>query len=271
MPHWDELSDDQRALGARFMETFAGFTEHADTQLGRFVDELEELGELDDTLIVYLLGDNGASGEGGLEGTLNEHRLGHGLVDDPAEMIGRIDEIGGVTSYPIAPVGWALAQNTPYQWTKQVASHFGGTRDGLVIHWPRGIADAGGLRHQFHHVIDVLPTILDCAGVPAPIWSTGSPQKPIEGTSMRYTFDDAGGARPPPDPVLRDVRQPRHLPRGLDRGDPSRHPVGDGADGREVVPRRRLGALRHHHRLEPGPRPRRPPPREARRPAASCS
>ena len=191
VPHWDELSDDQRALGARFMETFAGFTEHADTQLGRFVDELEELGELDNTVIVYLIGDNGASGEGGLEGTLNEHRLGHGLVDDPAEMIGRIDEIGGVTSYPIAPVGWALAQNTPYQWTKQVASHFGGTRDGLVIHWPRGITDAGGLRHQFHHVIDVLPTVLECAGVPAPISVDGVTQKPIEGTSMRYTFDDA--------------------------------------------------------------------------------
>jgi arylsulfatase A-like enzyme len=189
VPRWDELGDDQRALGARFMETFAGFTEHADTQLGRFVAALEELGELDDTLFVYLLGDNGASGEGGLEGTLVEHRLGHGIVDDPAEMITHLDGLGGPESYPIAPVGWALAMNTPYQWTKQVASHFGGTRDGLVVHWPRGITDRGGLRHQFHHVIDVLPTVLECAGLPHPTTVDGVTQQPIEGVSMRYTFD----------------------------------------------------------------------------------
>ncbi|MDF2979861.1 MAG: arylsulfatase [Actinomycetospora sp.] len=189
VPRWDELGDDQRALGARFMETFAGFTEHADTQLGRFVAALEGLGELDDTLFVYLLGDNGASGEGGLEGTLVEHRLGHGIVDDPAEMITHLDGLGGPESYPIAPVGWALAMNTPYQWTKQVASHFGGTRDGLVVHWPRGIADRGGLRHQFHHVVDVLPTVLECAGLPHPTTVDGVTQQPIEGVSMRYTFD----------------------------------------------------------------------------------
>ena len=190
VPHWDDLDDDRRRLGARFMETFAGFTEHADTQLGRFVAELEALGALDDTLFLYLLGDNGASGEGGIEGTHVEHRLGHGLVDDPADMIAHLDEIGGPASYPIAPVGWALAMNTPYQWTKQVASHFGGTRDGLVVHWPRSIADGGGVRHQFHHVIDVLPTVLDCAGIAAPTSVDGVAQQPIEGTSMRYTFDD---------------------------------------------------------------------------------
>lgn len=193
VPHWDDLTDTQRRLGARFMETFAGFTEHADTQLGRFVDTLDELGELENTLFVYLLGDNGASGEGGIEGTTVEHRLGHGVVDDPEEMIGHLDDIGGPASYPIAPVGWALAMNTPYQWTKQVASHFGGTRDGLVVAWPRGIADAGALRHQFHHVIDVLPTVLDCAGIPQPTSVDGVAQQPIEGTSMRYTFADAGG------------------------------------------------------------------------------
>ncbi|WP_433802211.1 arylsulfatase [Actinomycetospora sp. CA-084318] len=188
VPHWDSLDGTRRTLGARFMETFAGFTEHADAQLGRFVDELEALGELENTLFLYLLGDNGASGEGGIEGTHVEHRLGHGLVDDPAEMISHLDEIGGPQSYPIAPVGWALAMNTPYQWTKQVASHFGGTRDGLVVHWPRGIADPGGLRHQFHHVIDVLPTILECAGITPPTSVDGVVQQPIDGTSMRYTF-----------------------------------------------------------------------------------
>jgi arylsulfatase A-like enzyme len=189
VPHWDALTGNQRALAVRFMETFAGFTEHADAQVGRFVDALEELGVRDDTLFVYLLGDNGASGEGGIEGTVVEHRLGHGIVDDPDEMIAEIDAIGGPRTYPIAPAGWALALNTPYQWTKQVASHLGGTRDGLIVAWPRGIADRGGLRHQFHHVIDVLPTVLDCVGVPEPTIVHGAVQQPVEGVSMRYTFD----------------------------------------------------------------------------------
>jgi arylsulfatase A-like enzyme len=189
VPHWDDLSDTQRTLAARFMETFAGFTEHADHQVGRFVSALEELGALENTLFIYLLGDNGASGEGGIEGTTVEHRLGHGIVDDPEAMLAEIDEIGGPNTYPIAPVGWALALNTPYQWTKQVASHFGGTRDGLVVHWPAGIWDTGARRHQFHHVIDILPTVLDCAGIPQPTSVDGITQKPIEGVSMRYTFD----------------------------------------------------------------------------------
>jgi arylsulfatase A-like enzyme len=190
VPRWDALSDNQRALAARFMETFAGFTEHADTQVARFVDALEELGQLDNTLFLYVLGDNGASGEGGIEGTVVEHRLGHGIVDDPDEMIAEIDAIGDPSTYPIAPVGWALALNTPFQWTKQVASHFGGTRDGLIVHWPQGIAERGGLRHQFHHVIDVLPTVLECAGIPEPTSVGGVTQQPVEGISMRYSFGD---------------------------------------------------------------------------------
>lgn len=189
VPHWSQLSDNQRALACRFMETFAGFTEHADAQVGRFVEVLAELGELNNTVFLYLLGDNGASGEGGIEGTTVEHRLGHGVVDDPEAMIADLDAIGGPRTYPIAPVGWALALNTPYQWTKQVASHLGGIRDGLIVHWPAGIAERGGLRHQFHHVIDVLPTVLDCAGIPAPTSVAGVAQKPVEGVSMRYTFD----------------------------------------------------------------------------------
>jgi arylsulfatase A-like enzyme len=191
LPHWAELSANQRRLSARFMETFAGFTEHADAQVGRLVEAVRDLGELERTIFVYLLGDNGASGEGGVEGTLNEHRLGHGIVDDPERMIEEIDLIGTADSYPIGPAGWAMALNTPYQWTKQVASHFGGTRDGLIIHWPDGIAGGGGVRPQFHHVIDLLPTILDCVGVPAPALVNGVQQQPIEGTSMRYTFADS--------------------------------------------------------------------------------
>ncbi|WP_020672162.1 arylsulfatase [Amycolatopsis nigrescens] len=194
VPHWDELTGTQRRLAARFMETYAGFTEHADAQVGRFTAALDELGELDNTLFLYILGDNGASGEGGIEGTIVEHRLGHGVVDDPEEMIGHLDEIGGPHSYPIAPAGWALALNTPFQWTKQVASHLGGTRDGMIMHWPRGIDERGGLRHQFHHVIDVLPTVLDCAGIPAPFSVDGVPQQPIEGTSMRETLADPRAA-----------------------------------------------------------------------------
>jgi arylsulfatase A-like enzyme len=191
VPHWDELTDTQRELACRFMETFAGFTEHADQQVVRFVAALEEMGDLDNTLFIYLLGDNGASGEGGIEGTTVEHRLGHGIVDDPEAMVAEIEAIGGPETYPIAPVGWALALNTPYQWTKQVASHFGGTRDGLIVHWPAGIAGGGQLRQQFHHVIDILPTVLDCAGIPQPTTVDGVTQKPVEGVSMRYTFDDA--------------------------------------------------------------------------------
>jgi arylsulfatase A-like enzyme len=190
VPHWDELTDNQRRLAARFMETFAGFTEHADVQVGRFTAALDELGALDNTIFLYILGDNGASGEGGIEGTIVEHRLGHGLVDDPDEMIQHLDEIGGPRSYPIAPAGWALALNTPYPWTKQVASHLGGTRDGMIMHWPRGIAERGGLRHQFCHVIDVLPTILDCVGIPAPYSIDGVHQQPIEGTSLQETLGD---------------------------------------------------------------------------------
>ncbi|MDX6327202.1 MAG: hypothetical protein QOK15_3556, partial [Nocardioidaceae bacterium] len=192
VPHWDELTPTQRKVSARFMETFAGFTEHADAQIGRIVSAIEDLGDLDDTLFIYDLGDNGASGEGGIEGTIVEHRLGHGIVDAAESMIEDLDSIGDASTYPIAPVGWALALNTPYQWTKQVASHLGGTRDGMVLHWPAGVPDAGGVRHQFHHVIDVLPTILDCAGIPQPTLVEGVPQQPIEGTSMRYTLEEPG-------------------------------------------------------------------------------
>ena len=161
-----------RRVAARFMETYAGFAEHADHHVGRLVDRLQHLGVLDDTLVLYLLGDNGASGEGGPEGTIREHLVGHGFADDVQAMDAVRDRIGDASTYGMYPVGWALAMNTPYQWTKQVASHFGGTRDGLVVHWPAGIEAHGEVRHQFHHVIDVLPTVLDAAGCRRPRRST---------------------------------------------------------------------------------------------------
>ena len=191
VPRWDELDETERRVAARFMEVYAGFAEHADVQIGRFVAALDELGVLDDTLFFYLLGDNGASGEGGPRGTFREHLVGHGLEDDTADMAARLDELGDATTYPIYPVGWALAMNTPYPWTKQVASHLGGVRDGMIVRWGNGIADRGGIRHQWHHVIDVLPTILDAVGVPEPDTVAGVEQQPIEGVSLRYTFDDA--------------------------------------------------------------------------------
>ena len=190
VPRWDELDDTERRVAARFMETYAGFAEHADTQVGRFVDALDDMGVLDNTLFLYLLGDNGASGEGGPRGTFREHLVGHGLQDDTADMAARLETLGDASTYGIYPAGWALAMNTPYPWTKQLA-HLGGTRDGMIVRWPDGIAARGENRHQWHHVIDVLPTILEATGVPIPTHVDGVEQQPIEGTSLRYTFDDA--------------------------------------------------------------------------------
>jgi arylsulfatase A-like enzyme len=194
VPHWDELDQPTREVAARFMETYAGFAEHADHHVGRLIDALQELGVLEDTLVVYLLGDNGASGEGGPEGTLHEHLVGHGFADDVAAMHERLDSFGDPTTYGIYPVGWALAMNTPYQWTKQVASHYGGTRDGMIVHWPRGFEAHGEVRHQWHHVIDVLPTVLEAARLPHPSSVNGVTQQLIEGVSMAYSFDDAAAA-----------------------------------------------------------------------------
>jgi arylsulfatase A-like enzyme len=194
VPHWNELDERTREVAARFMETYAGFAEHADHHVGRLVDALQEIGVLEDTLVLYMLGDNGASGEGGPEGTLHEHLVGHGFADNIANMHEQLDSFGDSTTYGIYPVGWALAMNTPYQWTKQVASHFGGTRDGLVVHWPHGFEARGEIRNQWHHVIDVLPTVLEVAGLPAPSSVNGVTQQLVEGVSMAYCFDDASAA-----------------------------------------------------------------------------
>lgn len=191
---WDELSEDQKTVGARLMETYAGFATHTDEHTGRLIDALEEMGILEDTLIFYIAGDNGASAEGGLDGTFNELKALNGIPETTDAILPRLDEIGSPSAFNHYPVGWAHAMNTPYQWTKQVASHFGGTRNGTVVHWPRGFESSGEVRQQFHHVIDVVPTILEAAGLPQPYSVNGVAQKPIEGTSINYSFDNPEAA-----------------------------------------------------------------------------
>jgi arylsulfatase len=193
-PHWDEIGDDERIVAERLMEVYAAFAEHTDAQVGRLVDHLRKSGQLDNTIIYYILGDNGASAEGGMQGTLNEVLRINGLEEDIERMLENLDEIGGPNTASHYPLGWALAMDTPYQWTKQVASHYGGTRNGLVVHWPQGISDPGSVRHQWHHVMDVAPTVLEAAQLPHPTSVNGIEQDPIEGTSMLYSIRD--GAAP---------------------------------------------------------------------------
>jgi arylsulfatase len=190
IPAWDSQSAEAKRVYLRLVENYAGYMAHTDHHVGRLIDSLAQSGELDDTLILYIVGDNGASPEGGLEGTFSEIASLLGVQLGLQSTLERIDEIGGPTSEPHVPVGWAWAMDAPFQWTKQVASHLGGTRNPLVVHWPKGIRAKGELRTQFHHVIDVVPTILEACKIPAPNEVDGIPQKPIEGVSMLYSFDD---------------------------------------------------------------------------------
>jgi arylsulfatase A-like enzyme len=196
IPAWDEIPDDLKPILARQMEVYAGFLEHTDYHLGRLVDALEDLGILDDTLVYYILGDNGASAEGTPHGTFNEMLVlnGAAALETTEFMAARIDKFGTPEAYNHYAVGWAHAMDTPYQWTKQVASHWGGVRNGTIVHWPNGFAAKGEVRSQFHHVIDIAPTILDAAGIPEPGAVNGIEQHPIEGVSMRYSFGDAEAA-----------------------------------------------------------------------------
>ncbi len=191
VPRWDKVADDFKPVLAREMEVYAGFLEYTDHHVGRLIDSLEKLEILDDTLVFYIVGDNGASAEGGINGCYNEMSYFNGIqaLETPKYLTARMDKLGGPQSYNHFAVGWALAMCTPYQWTKQVASHWGGTRNGTVIHWPKGIKEKGKIRHQFTHVIDVAPTILEAAGLPQPQSVNGVQQQAIEGTSMLYSFN----------------------------------------------------------------------------------
>jgi arylsulfatase A-like enzyme len=196
IPAWDDIPEDLKSVLSRQMEVYAGFLEHTDHHVGRLVDALEDLGILDDTLVYYIIGDNGASAEGTPQGCFNELVVlnGASALETTEFMASRIDDFGTPAAYNHYAVGWAHAMDTPYQWTKQVASHWGGTRNGTIVHWPNGFRTKGEVRSQFHHVIDVAPTVLDAAGVPEPKTVHGVEQRPIEGLSMRYAFDDDGAA-----------------------------------------------------------------------------
>ena len=188
---WDKLTADENRLFERQMEVFAGFGEHTDYEVGRLVAALEERGELDNTLFFYIVGDNGSSAEGGMIGMFNENTYFNGVQETLDMQLKRIDKLGTEETYNHFAAGWAVAGNTPFTWTKQVASNFGGTRNGMVMHWPAGIKAKNEVRSQFHHVVDVAPTIYDAVGVPAPRLVNGIEQRPIEGVSMKYSFDSA--------------------------------------------------------------------------------
>jgi arylsulfatase len=196
IPAWDDMPDAFKPVLRREMEVYAGFMEYTDYHVGKILDGLKKLDILDDTLVYYIIGDNGASAEGSINGCFNEMSYFNGLqsMETPEYLGQRLDKLGGPESYNHYAVGWAHAMDTPYQWTKQVASHWGGTRNGTIVHWPNGIKAKGEMRWQFSHVIDVAPTILEAAGLPEPTFVNGVQQHPIEGVSMLYSFNDAKAA-----------------------------------------------------------------------------
>ena len=189
--NWDDLSPDERKLFARQMEVFAAYGEFADHEVGRLVAAIENQGQLANTLVFYIVGDNGASAEGGMNGLFNEMTYFNGVAETVEDILEHYDDLGGPSSYGHYAAGWAVAGDSPFTWTKQVAANFGGTRNGMVVHWPQGIKGKGQVRTQFHHVIDIAPTVLEAAGLPEPTSVNGTAQTPIEGVSMVYTFDDA--------------------------------------------------------------------------------
>jgi len=187
---WEKLMADEKKLFTRQMEIFAGFGEYTDIEIGRLIQAIEQTGQMDNTLIFYIVGDNGTSAEGGMNGLFNEMTFFNGVHETVQDILKRYDDLGGPMSYPHMAAGWAVAGDTPFTWTKQIASNFGGTRNGMVIHWPKRIKAKGEVRSQWHHVIDVAPTVLEAAGLPEPKVVNGTPQSPIEGVSMVYTFED---------------------------------------------------------------------------------
>ncbi|RKG91596.1 arylsulfatase [Corallococcus terminator] len=190
IPSWEDYPDRYKPVASRLMEIFAGYLAHTDAQVGRVVESIQDLGVWENTLFIYVVGDNGASAEGTLHGAWSAPSFQNGVPEDPEWLLAHIDDLGTARCENHYNVGWAWSLDAPFQWMKQVASHFGGTRNATVISWPKGIQDAGGLRSQFHHLIDIMPTVLEAAGIPAPEAVDGVEQKPLEGVSMLYTFAD---------------------------------------------------------------------------------
>jgi arylsulfatase A-like enzyme len=188
---WSTLTSDEKRLFTRQMEVYAGFGEMADYEIGRLIQAIQDIGQLDNTIVFYIAGDNGSSAEGGMNGVFNENTFFNGVQEPIEAQLKHIDQLGGPMTYSHYAAGWAVAGDTPFTWTKQVASNFGGTRDGMVVYWPKGIKAKGEIRSQFHHVIDVAPTILEAAGLPEPQRVDGITQTPIQGVSMGYTFANA--------------------------------------------------------------------------------
>ena len=190
IPDWDSLSDDEKRLFTHQAEVFGAYVEMADYEVGRLVSAIEEIGELDNTLIFFVYGDNGTSAEGGRNGMYSEMTYFNGVQEKVEDMLKVMDKWGGPETYPHMAAGWAVMFDTPYKWTKQVGSDYGGTKVGMVVHWPKNIKPKGELRTHFHHVIDVAPTILEAAGLPEPTEVNGVKQLPMNGTSMLYSFND---------------------------------------------------------------------------------
>jgi arylsulfatase len=190
IPAWDSLTPTEQKVYAHQFEVFAGFLSHTDAEVGRVIEAIAQLGELDNTLVFFIAGDNGASAEGGLTGSVNEFKVFNGVEESPQEILAALDDLGSPKTFNHFHAAWAWAVDSPFQWTKQIASHFGGTRNGLVVAWGDRIKDQGAIRSQFHHVIDIAPTILEAAGIETPEVVNGTKQQPIEGTSLVYSFDD---------------------------------------------------------------------------------
>ena len=189
IPSWESYPERYRPVATRLMEAYAGMLAHTDAQIGRVVDSIKELGQWDNTLFIYIVGDNGASGEGAIHGAWNEIYFSSGEAEDPEWLLEHIDDIGTKLCENHYNASWAWALDTPFQWMKQIASHFGGTRNATVVSWPKGIENKGGVRSQFHHVIDIFPTVLEAAGIAVPEVVNGTPQEPLDGVSMLYSFD----------------------------------------------------------------------------------
>jgi arylsulfatase len=190
IPDWDTLTPDEKRLFTRQVETFAGFLEMTDHEIGRVIDAIDQIGQLENTLVIYVAGDNGTSAEGGRNGMFSEMTYFNGVKEEVEDMLKYLDKWGGPETYPHMSAGWAVALDTPYQWVKQISSDFGGTKVGMAVHWPERIRTEGQLRAQFHHVIDVAPTILEAAGLPEPTMVNGVRQRPMDGVSMMYSFDE---------------------------------------------------------------------------------